>query len=56
MGGSDYRIGEEAVYMPSFERGHTDVEIAAPSNFVLGYFSGKPGVLTAQDIARSHSP
>jgi mono/diheme cytochrome c family protein len=54
--GSDYRIGGEDVYMPAFSRAYTDAEVAALSNFVLGYFGSKPGALTAEDVARRRSP
>ena len=49
--GSNYRIGTQDVFMPSFARGYSDAEIAALDNFVLGYFGGQPGALTPEQIA-----
>jgi mono/diheme cytochrome c family protein len=50
--GSNYRIGEQDIYMPAFAGGYSDAEIAALSNFVVGYFGNRPGTLTEKDIAR----
>jgi len=50
--GSNYRIGEQDIYMPAFAGGYSDAEIAALSNFVVRYFGNQAGTLTAQDIAQ----
>ena len=50
--GSNYRIGEQDIYMPAFAGGYSDAEIAALSNFVVGYSGNQRGTLTAQDIAQ----
>ena len=50
--GSNYRIGEQDIYMPAFAGGYSDAEIAALSNFVVGYFGNRRGTLTAKDIAQ----
>jgi mono/diheme cytochrome c family protein len=50
--GSNYRIGDHDVYMPAFAGGYSDAEIAALSNFAVGYFGNRAGTLTAKDIAK----
>jgi mono/diheme cytochrome c family protein len=50
--GSNYRIGEQDIYMPAFAGGYSDAEIAALSNFFVGYFGNQRGTLTAKDIAQ----
>jgi mono/diheme cytochrome c family protein len=50
--GSNHRIGDHDVYMPAFAGGYSDAEIAALSNFAVGYFGNQVGTLTAKDIAQ----
>jgi mono/diheme cytochrome c family protein len=39
--------------MPSFAAAYSDAEIAAVSNYVIGYFGGKRGKVTAADVRAS---
>ena len=50
--GANYRVGEQDIYMPAFAGGYSDAEIAALSNFVVGYFGNQPGKLTATDVTQ----
>jgi mono/diheme cytochrome c family protein len=37
-------------YMPSFADAYSDVELAAVSNYVIGHFGGKTGLVTADEV------
>jgi mono/diheme cytochrome c family protein len=39
--------------MPSFAAAYSDAEIAAVSNYVIGYFGGKQGKVTAAEVRAS---
>lgn len=49
--GSQLRVGNQHVFMPSFGRAYSDTEIAALSNYVVDHYGGRPGMLSAQDVA-----
>jgi len=49
--GVKMRVGTTDVFMPAFGKAYTDSEIAALANYVVGHFGGKPGTVTARDVA-----
>jgi mono/diheme cytochrome c family protein len=50
--GTQLRVGDQHVFMPSFGRAYSDAEIAALSNYVLNHFGGQQGTLSAEDVAK----
>jgi mono/diheme cytochrome c family protein len=51
LSGSKAKLPAQHVFMPPFERGHSDDELAAVINFVSGYFGNGQAHVTAADIA-----
>jgi mono/diheme cytochrome c family protein len=44
---------EGHAFMPAFASGYSDAEIAAMANYVIGHFGGRPGHVTARDVAKA---
>lgn len=49
--GVDIHVQGNAVFMPSFARAYSDVEIAAMANFVIEQYGDKKGLVTPGDVA-----
>ena len=50
--GSQWQLGNQRIYMPSFGSGYSDVEIAALANYVVSHFGGQSGTLNASDVSK----
>lgn len=49
--GSDLRSTGANIFMPSFGAAYSNTEIAALTNYVIGHFGGKQGIVTSHDVA-----
>src|SRR5580704_17696331 len=53
LAGADLRTVDPAAFMPPFERGFTDTEIAAMANYLIHRFGGKTGQVTPDQVRRN---
>ena len=53
LAGADLRTVDAAAFMPPFERGFADTEIAAMANYLIHRFGGKTGQVTSDQVRQS---
>ena len=53
LAGADLRTVDPGAFMPPFERGFSDTEIAAMANYLIHRFGGKTGQVTPEQVLRS---
>lgn len=53
--GANQPIAGQTVYMPSFARGMSDVEVAAVANYVVSHFGGVSGRVTPDQVRKARS-
>jgi mono/diheme cytochrome c family protein len=53
LAGGAVRSPHGLAFMPAFDVGYSDEEIAAASNFVLAHFGGQQGSIKAGDVAKA---
>ena len=54
--GASFKIGDRDVFMPPFDAGYSNAEVAALTNYVIAHFGGKQGRVTAGDVANRRAP
>jgi len=51
LNGVKLKIGADEVFMPAFGAGYSNAEVAALTNYVIGYFGGKQSRVTPDEVA-----